>query len=251
MESASEMRVPAQAAKTDFLYSGSELGAMEEARRYHAWILSYFRPYLGKRVLEVGAGTGTFAERLCQASPESELFLFEPAGNLYPALEERFRSHATVHTARASLDERATTLGVDTMVMVNVLEHIEDDEACLKLAGHVLAPGGNLLLFVPALQLIYGSLDRSMDHFRRYGRRELAQKLRMAGFRIRRIRYFNLPGVVAWGVYSRLLKRTTVEAGDVRFYDRWMVPALSKIEGWVEPPIGQSLLAVAQKGKQV
>lgn len=240
------MRVPARAAKTEFLYSGSELGAMEEAKRYHAWILSYFRPYVGKRVLEVGAGTGTFAERLRQTVPEFELFLFEPAGNLYPSLEERFRNQATVHTVRASLDERAATLGVDTIVMVNVLEHIENDGACLKLAGQVLAPGGHLLLFVPAVQLIYGTLDRAMEHFRRYGKRELAQKLRTAGFRIRRLRYFNLPGVAAWGLYSRLLKRTTVEAGSVRFYDRWVVPAISRIEGWAEPPIGQSLLVVAQ-----
>jgi SAM-dependent methyltransferase len=245
------MRIPAGAAKTDFLYSGSELGAMEEAKRYHAWILSYFRPYVGKRVLEVGSGAGTFAERLRQASPESELFLFEPAGNLYPALEERFRSQARVHTVRASLDERAATLGVDTIVMVNVLEHIEDDGACLKLASQALAPGGHLLLFVPAVQLIYGTLDRALEHFRRYEKRALAQKLRMVGFRVRRMRYFNLPGVAAWGLYSRLLKRTTVAASDVRFYDRWVVPALSRIEGWVEPPIGQSLLAVAQVRKSV
>lgn len=243
------MRIPAGVEKRDFVYSGSELGAMEEAKRYHAWILSYFQPYLGSRILEVGAGTGTFAERLRQAAPKCELFLFEPAGNLYPALEERFRSHANVHTARASLEERAAGLGVDTIVMVNVLEHIEDDEACLKRASEVLSPGGHLLVFVPAVQLIYGTLDRALDHFRRYGKSDFTRKLRAAGFRIRRMRYFNLPGVAAWGLYSRLLKRKSVEAGDVRFYDRWVIPSLSKIEGWVEPPIGQSLLAVAQTRK--
>ena len=219
---------------------------MEEAKRYHDWILSYFRPYLGKRVLEVGAGAGSFAESLRAAAPDSELFLFEPAGNLFPALEARFRSVATVHTTNSSLDERAGILEVDTIVMVNVLEHIEDDEACLKHASQVLVPGGHLLLFVPAVQLIYGTLDRALDHFRRYGRRELNRKLRVAGFRIRRMRYFNLPGVAAWGLYSRLLKRTSVDAGDVQFYDRWVVPAISKIEACVEPPIGQSLLAVGQ-----
>lgn len=243
------MGIPAPAGRTGFLYSGTELDAMEEARQYHAWILSHFRPFLGKRILEVGAGTGAFAERLREGASESELFLFEPAGNLYPVLEERFRSQASAHTVQASLDERAAGLGADTIVMVNVLEHIEDDRECLKSANQVLAPGGHLLLFVPAVQQIYGALDRALEHFRRYGKRDLRVKLQGAGLSVRRMRYFNLPGMAAWGLYSKLLKRTTISPTDVRLYDRWVVPVVSRIEGWIEPPIGQSLIAVAQKSK--
>jgi SAM-dependent methyltransferase len=220
---------------------------MEEARRYHEWILSYFRPFLGARILEVGAGTGSFAERLHEAAPDSHLYLYEPAGNLYPSLEARFRGRPRVHVAHGSLQDAADSHCPDTIVMVNVLEHIQEDSSCLEQARAILQSSGHLLLFVPALQPIYGTMDRALEHFRRYGKKELSHKLRAAGFRILKIRYFNLIGVAAWGLYARVLKRVSISARDARFYTRWVVPPLEAIERWVEPPLGQSLLAVAQK----
>ncbi|HUO34599.1 MAG TPA: class I SAM-dependent methyltransferase [Candidatus Acidoferrum sp.] len=245
-----ELQKEGASGEPQFIYSGDELDAMEEARRYHRWILSYFQPYLGQRILEVGAGTGAIASFLMEAAPYSELFLFEPAANLFPALAQRYRSDTRVRTFHTALNAGAASLAPDTVVMVNVLEHIGDDEGCLRDAYSCLSPGGYLLLLVPALQALYGALDRAFEHFRRYRRDEIERKLESAGFRTVEIRYFNFAGVAAWFFSSRILRRTTVPARDVRFYDRWIVPPLSWLERKWKPPVGQSVLAVAQKPAQ-
>ncbi|MGB8673812.1 MAG: class I SAM-dependent methyltransferase [Candidatus Acidiferrales bacterium] len=230
-----------------FVYSGDELEAMDSLPGYYAWMLRHFRPFLGQRIVEIGAGTGNFAEFLLRESPGARFLLFEPAANLFPSLERRFAGNAEVTTIAGSLDERAAAFAPDTVCMVNVLEHIEDDTTCLTKIWEALAPGGHLLLFVPALPAIYGSLDRACEHFRRYKKAELSAKIRAAGFSILEMRYFNLVGVAAWFFSGRIVKKRTVDAGSARFFDRWLVPPSAWLENHWEPPLGQSLLAVARK----
>lgn len=230
-----------------FVYSGTELDAMVEARNYHRWILRYFKPYLGERIIELGAGTGSFADCLLEAHVPSQFTLYEPAINLFPSLHRRFEGRPGVTSIHARLDERAATQSADTVMMVNVLEHIEDDAQCLRHVHRVLSADGRLLLFVPALPFLYGSLDRAVHHFRRYTKRGLRQTLAATGFRIEKVRYFNLIGIAAWFWSARVLKRKTVPGSDVRFFDRWIVPAAARLEAAWEPPLGQNLLVIAGK----
>lgn len=231
------------AASVDFQYASSELDALAEAHNYYGWLMRRFRPHLGRRVVEVGAGIGTIGEHLLAQPGVEELFLIEPAANNYPLLERRFRDDARVHTLHGYLEDQAP-LGADALVAVNVLEHVPDDDAFLRAANRMLRPGGRLLVFVPAVQAIYGSLDRVFEHHRRYGRAQLGERLRTAGFRIEQLRYANSIGVLAWFLAGRVLRRTTLDAASVRFYDRAVIPWLSAIEDRVPPPIGQSLLAI-------
>jgi SAM-dependent methyltransferase len=230
-----------------FAYASDELDAMAEARRYYASIMQYFEPHLGKRVMEVGAGVGTFSAQLRTVSSVEYLRLVEPATNNVAPLRERFSGDAAVEVLPGYLSDHVIPESVDTVVAVNVLEHVEDDVAFLKLAYSSLIPGGRLLLFVPALQAIFGSLDRVFQHHRRYDKMLLRQRMRDAGFDVLELRYSNLVGVLAWFVAGRILKRTSIGARDVRLYDRLVVPWLSRIERRVAPPIGQSLIAIASK----
>jgi SAM-dependent methyltransferase len=230
-----------------FRYSGTELDAMAEARNYHRWILAQFAPFLGDSLLEVGAGIGNFAAQILEARPDICLTLLEPAANLAPLLAQRFASRPRVRTLAGSLAEHAASLSVEGAVMVNVLEHIENDQECLFQLHRVLRPGGRLMLFVPAVQAIYGSLDAAFDHFRRYSKPGLRRMLEQSGFTVKTLRYVNMPGVMAWWVTGTLLRRTTLRPASVRAYDRWVVPWLAKLEDVWEPPIGQSLLAVAER----
>jgi SAM-dependent methyltransferase len=230
---------------TRFTYSGTELNSMAEAENYHRWILSHFAPFLGKRVLEIGAGIGTFSSFLLNKAPDSELTLLEPAANLYPTLEGRYEGNARVAVIQGNLEEHATSLSADSVVLVNVLEHVEDDKDYLQMIYRILNPRGNLLLLVPAVPHLYGSLDEAFGHLRRYTKKDLCRKLQGVGFRLERLRYVNLPGVASWFIAAKLLRLKTLESADVRFYDRWVVPWCSKLEGLWPPPIGQSLLAVA------
>jgi SAM-dependent methyltransferase len=248
-ESTNELRIETSTSNDVFVYSGTELESMGQAHRYYRWILSYFQPFLGKCIIEIGAGTGNFARLLVESAPGSEFSLFEPAANLFPLLRQRFERNSRVRTYNDSLDAKAASLCPDTVVMVNVLEHIQDDAGYLRHIYSLLHPGGHLLLFVPALPAIYGSLDRAFEHFRRYRKTGLSAALADAGFQTLEIRYFNLVGVAAWYFCGKILKRTTVPARDVRFYDRWIVPPSAALERWKEPPVGQSLIVVAQKNR--
>jgi SAM-dependent methyltransferase len=230
-----------------FLYSGTELDAMSEAREYRRWILRYFKPFLGKHILEVGAGTGAFSQLLLEEAEGARLSVQEPAANLFPLLEQRFSGMPQVRVIdRPFSADCCDSFPVDTVVMVNVLEHVENDRKHLQTIRRILPAGGHLLLFVPATPTIFGSLDRAFDHYRRYTKKELSVKLCEAGFRIEKIRHFNLAGVGAWFAAGRLLKRKTIRPSEVRFFDRWIVPMASRVENWWEPPVGQSLLAVAE-----
>lgn len=213
-------------------------------------MLKYFSPYVGARVVEVGAGIGTFSSFLLGLVKIRELTTLEPAANLFPHLNRRFSEDRRVRCINGYLDDYPPSGDIDTVVSVNVLEHIENDRGFLRSAHQILAPGGTILLFTPALPVLYGSLDRQFGHHRRYTKFGLADVIRSAGFSLESLRYFDFPGVLGWFFATRILKRDTIRSSDVRHYDRFVVPWSSKIEGWWEPPIGKNLLAIGRKPKQ-
>lgn len=220
---------------------------MAEARNYCRWILTFFAPYLGEKVVEIGAGTGTFSQLLLSADRTSELVLFEAAANLLPSLRQRFAEDPRVHLHLSSFEPSVLPGPVDSIVLVNVLEHILDDEALLSQIHRSLRLGGSLLLFVPALEWNYGSLDKAFEHHRRYSKRALADKLKRAGFRVAQARYVNALGITSWFFAGKVLRQMTLNPSQVRWYDRWVIPWSFKLEQIWEPPIGQSLAVVALK----
>lgn len=183
---------------------------------------------------------------LRRASPR-QMLLIEPAGNNIPALRKRFEADDRVTIHHGYLEDIRDTTTADTVIAVNVMEHVERDADFLRAAHQTLTSNGALLLLVPAVPAIYGSLDREFDHYRRYTRSGLERSLLEAGFEIEALHYLNMVGVAAWFVAGRILRRTTLKQGQVRFYDRFVIPWLRRIESLVRPPIGQSLLAIARK----
>lgn len=230
-----------------FTYSGTELEALSGAVHYYRWILSRFRAHLGKRAVEVGAGIGTFSEFLLKESSLSRLFLIEPDQENSARLRTHFDPDPRIEVRQGFLEDHALSLQADSVVAVNVLEHIRDDALFLRSAHEALKEGGTLLLFVPALAWLYGSLDEAAGHFRRYEKASLKRKIEGAGFRLLRLSFFNFPGILSWLLAVKLFRIRTLSRSQVVFYDRWVVPWLSAVEGRWEPPLGQSLLAVAQK----
>jgi SAM-dependent methyltransferase len=232
---------------SSFQYESTELHALAAAENYRHGILRYFAPHLGKRIVEVGAGLGAFSSALLSEAQPDELVLLEPADNLIPVLRNRFADAATVSIVHGYLDRLASRAAVDSVVMVNVLEHIEDDAGALRAVHALLRPGGALLLFVPAFPSLFGSMDRAFGHVRRYTKPVLAARLAEAGYKLTLLRYFNCLGIAPWLVTGRLLKRDTLRLKEVGLYDRWVLPALLTLEGICEPPVGLSLIAVATR----
>ncbi len=230
-------------------YPSGELDAMAQAHNYYRWILDGWRPLLGRVALEFGAGIGTFSAHLLQ-EPIERLFLVEPAPALGARLETRFRSHDRVRVLSGVLEDFRVELGtraIDSVLSVNVLEHIDNDDATLRAARDILIPGGRLFIFVPAFQFLYGSLDRTFGHVRRYTRGGLLAKVRSLGFDVVSSRYMNLLGTLLWLVAGRVLRQRTLAPGAVALADRMLIPVSSGLERCFRPPFGQNLMVVARK----
>jgi hypothetical protein len=137
--------------------------------------------------------------------------------------------------------------GADSVIYVNVLEHVEDDTRELSLIYDVLPHGGRCFLFVPALMSLYGAFDRRIGHFRRYSKTELEQRCIGAGFNILRSTYFDFLGIIPWFVKYKLLRNDSLGGGAVSLYDKTAVPLASRVERFIGPPIGKNLLVIAEK----
>jgi SAM-dependent methyltransferase len=220
------------------------LDQMTGARNYNRWLFERARPALGRRVLEIGSGTGTMTEFLL----DRELVLgLEVVPEYVDELRTRFAGHQNVRIE--CLDITSTSfdfaaLGFDSAVSFNVFEHIPDDVGAMRQVYHALCPGGRLALLVPAHQALYGPFDELIGHQRRYGKRELSEKLRSVGFHVDRVSYSNPLGAFGWLVNVRLLRQRRLKA--VRAYDR-LVPLLTGLERMVSPPFGLSVVALAHR----
>jgi SAM-dependent methyltransferase len=218
------------------------LERMEEARRYNRWLLERCRPWLGRRVLDAGAGTGTFVELLAE---DRELVVaLEPDPELAGRLRERVAALPNVRVVAREAAALADD-NVDSVVCFNVLEHIRDDAGALRALARALAPGGTLLLLVPAHPALFGSIDRALGHERRYRRGDLRRLLADAGFEVERLRFVNPLGALGWLLWSRLGRAGGVPERPLRLYNR-LVPVLRALDA-VELPFGLSLWAVARK----
>ena len=230
-------------------YFGRDLEAMTFAKNYHRWIVETFRPYGGKRIIEVGAGSGNFTEFLLDTLAPDNLVSLEPSENMFPILKARWARNTVVQSFHGCLaDWLPQAQGkADTICYVNVLEHIEDDGGEMDLACESLVQGGHLLIFVPALSWLFGTADKSFGHFRRYSRDVLIRLVSAHGFEIRRCNYMDIAGILPWWVSFVLLRRKTLSPGMVRIYDCLMVPLMRRVEQAVTPPIGKNLLLAARK----
>ena len=199
-------------------------------------------------MLEVGAGVGTYTERLLRAGAESVLALESDPAAL-AALRRRLPENGRLAVAAEELpgspavDAAAGTF--DFVVCQNVLEHIDDDAGALAAMREALAPGGRLALVVPHDPRLFGSLDRVYGHHRRYRRSELVELVRGAGLELESARSFNLLGVLGWVVSTRR-GRTSIDSRALRIFDR-LVPVWRRVERVLGPPYGLSLIVLARR----
>ena len=225
-------------------YPGKDLEAMSFAANYHRWIIDDFRPYLRGMVAEVGAGIGSVSQLLLMTAIDS-LVAFEPSENLCPILSQALAADSRVTVVNDFFRPQHRDR-FDTVVYINVLEHVQDDQTELSNIFEMLQRGGHLLLFVPALAWLFSNVDREVGHFRRYSKKALVSKVERAGFQLVHARYFDFAGILPWYVNFVLMKRS-LKPGSVATYDNLVVPIMRKLERLVHPPVGKNLLAIAKK----
>jgi 2-polyprenyl-3-methyl-5-hydroxy-6-metoxy-1,4-benzoquinol methylase len=235
--------------QTKHAYAADDLEVIEEAHRYGDHVFGLFRPYIGRRVLEVGAGIGTMSRKLVR---EADLVVgVEPNANCLSRLEAAMRAAPNFTLLPCHLEEcdRAELhrQQLDTVYCINVLEHIEDDVAALKMFRDVIVPGGHVLIYVPAVQAAYGPLDAELGHHRRYSKRTLATAFAAAGLELRRLTYANPIGLIGWMYNSHVTKARHHSLEQVKLFERFVAPWALPLERLIPPPIGSSLAAVGLK----
>ena len=217
--------------------------ANDSNQNYLHWVADLCAPYLGDRVLDVGAGFGAVTEHLAVGR---HMVALDVSETCCLALHERFRRTRNVHVVQGDLTAIATDDFFDSIVMTNVLEHIYDDAGTLAtLRGH-LTRGGNIVLYVPALNGYFTEWDRNVGHYRRYSKRRLAGITSEAGLTLKCLRYVNLLGLASWPFSGRLLKAGEGVAGSLDLWDRYATPLTRSIERQVKIPIGLNLFCVAE-----
>jgi len=228
-------------------YFGKDLEAMSFAHNYHEWLLDEISPFLTGNVAEVGAGMGNFSDFILSTGV-NYLTAFEPSENMYPLLEKRFADNKKVETVSAFFEDQSRQYknSFDSVLYINVLEHIEDDKNALVHTYETIKPGGHILIFVPALAFLYSDLDKELGHFRRYSKQSLVDVVEAAGFTVNMVKYFDIAGIIPWYIAFVLLKHTTTE-GNVSAYDKLVVPIMRRVEQVITPFIGKNLLLVASK----
>jgi SAM-dependent methyltransferase len=227
-----------------------ELEILATMPNYYGWIMETFAPFVRGHVVEYGAGTGTISQRL--GSLADKLTLVEPSAKLAAVLRTKFRGDPKVEVIHQSLQQHVATMGdaaVDTVVMVNVLEHIEDDRQALALLLGMLRPTGHLLIFVPALQGLMSRLDVMFGHFRRYRRHELVAKVNGVGGEAEVCRYFDFAGIFPWLFLNKLMGASTFNRRLIEIHDKFVVPVSRAVERVVPPPIGKNVILVARKSR--
>ena len=222
----------------------SVLEALEGARNYNAWIAALVAPYLRDDPLEIGSGTGTYAQ-LWLDSGTARLTVSETEPALVEHLRERFADDPRISVRSLDLLD-APPAQHSAVVALNVLEHIADDVAGLRAAGHLVRPGGAVVAFVPAFPFAMSRFDRAIGHYRRYTVESARRAFSAAGLVVEDVRYVNAPGLVAWTIGMRLLRMTPGEGVVLRSWDRAVVPVARRLEERWHPPFGQSVLAVGR-----
>lgn len=221
------------------------LEALESARNYADWILELLEPHLGTNVLEVGAGHGTLTERLARGGRHVTVSEISP--RCVATLSDRFGGRPDVAVFNGDLGFAASKGPFDSVAMVNVLEHIEDDLGALVALREALRPGGRLLVFVPAFTQLYSRFDRLVGHHRRYSKPALRATVERAGFDVMDLRYVNALGGLTWWLFARQLGVVPRTSRTVWAYDRIVTPIMRRVESRLRLPFGQSAFCVARK----
>ncbi|MGA1867637.1 MAG: glycosyltransferase [bacterium] len=222
---------------------------MRLMKNNNTWTFNGIKPYLGETILEIGSGIGNISKFLVSMS--SNFVLLTDINKAYlEYLRDRFVSNPKVkiisHDISSPDLSELSPYAIDTVVCLNVLEHIENDEKALENIYSLLEKNGRLILLVPALKMLYGTLDEKLDHFRRYDRSELIKKLEKKNFKVEEIYYQNFISSFGWFLNSRITRRKCMSSAMVIMVDKF-IPLFALTEKMVKIPFGLSLIAICRK----
>jgi 2-polyprenyl-3-methyl-5-hydroxy-6-metoxy-1,4-benzoquinol methylase len=223
------------------------LDVLSATRRFNKWMADTLMPYVGEHVLELGAGIGNMTRHL---APKRKSYTATDVESEHLArLRNRFQHRQNLKVCECDLTNAADFSEfegqIDTVVCLNVLEHVADDLLGLQNIHAALKQGGRAIILVPHGQEVYGTLDKVLGHQRRYSHEELQKKMEAVGFRIERMLDFNKISRPGWYVTGKILKKTTFSRIQLKIFDHlvWLWRRIDKHLPW--PPT--SIIAIGVK----
>lgn len=220
------------------------------ASPYIKWQFDQFKPFVGKRCADIGCGLGNFlpyfAEKGFYLGIDHDMTLVEALTKELP--QDGIFSIICIDVTDPTLIKILRSYAIDSILCVNVLEHIEKDRLVVQNIVESLPPGGKLCILVPALPGIFGSLDRLDGHYRRYTKKSLQILWNDLDVDVIRLYYLNLLAVPGWYFKSRVLKVSRQANSNYKIMNIFL-PVVAMLESICHPPIGLSLVAVLEKRK--
>lgn len=223
---------------------------------YNKWLFSMIDPHLGKKVFELGAGTGRFTRLLLKKNLE-QLLLLESSPLFYNEILKITQGCQGIITANSDIEhfnDSDLFESFDSIICIQVLEHIKDDVAAIMKAITYLRPGGKFICQVPAMKWLFGHWDRQIGHFRRYTKSDMIRIAESTGLTICESYYFNMVGIFGWWLNFCARKkdfRVNSESRQLNTqgacFDKWVVPIVSRLESFLRPPVGIGLHFVLEK----
>lgn len=226
--------------------SGTEtLESMSLAVWYNNWTVNKFKEFLYGDILEAGCGVGNFTKDLTEYG---RVFAVDINKNHIMEISKDVRNIAEVGFGDIEKGQYFfnNNQKFDTVICLNVLEHIKDDKKALKNLYNLLKKGGFLILLVPAYDFLFGEIDKSIGHYRRYNRKDLNNLIMNVGFKIIKKRVLNMLGAIGWWFSSKFLGNSSVDESKIKLFNL-IAPLVLPVEDLIEPPFGTSILIIAQK----
>lgn len=222
------------------------LKRMSALNGYNKWIIEEIKPFIGDAVLEVGSGIGNMSQFFLD---RRKLILSDISATYLYQLRNRFSLYNNVEFEEFNLEGSGYLLcgrGIDTVIALNVLEHVLDDKNALREFYDILEPGGRVVLQLPAHPALYGNLDKNLDHFRRYSVKDIKAKFLEAGFLPEKFKLMNCFGACGWFIFSRIFKKEILPQNPLSVFNL-LTPIFIAVEKVVPIPFGLSIIAVGRK----
>lgn len=224
---------------------------LSETKQLNQWMFDTILPYTRGSVMEIGSGIGNISSQFVNAGISITLSDYDEEycrmlhekfdkESLVKGIHQVDLAHPYFETAYSDLTGR-----FDTVFALNVVEHIADDKRAIENARSLLAPGGRLIILVPAYEALYNGLDRCLEHYRRYDRKTIRQLL-TNHFKVMKVWYFNLAGIFGWFFSGTILGKKTLPGGQLRLYNKF-VPLFRVADAMIFHKVGLSVIAVAER----
>ena len=225
---------------------------MAQAKRFNEWMFQTIRPWCNGHVLEVGSGIGNISEMIIQGG--FSLTASDLRDEYCQLLEEKFKGNPNfkgvmpVDLVDPQFETKHGNLinKFDTVIALNVIEHIKEDGVAVNNIRKMLKPGGQFIILVPAFMFLYNTFDKELGHFVRYTKKTVKALLSSQQYDVVNTQYFNAVGMLGWAMNGGVLKKKIIPAGQLKVYDK-LIPIIKMIDTVTFSQFGLSVIAVGRR----